>query len=200
MKFVNILLVFVIMILAVLNQSYAEVGQKNSGNYTRTEAFYSIPNLKILRQDGVITSFPQELDDGRPIILNFIFTSCSAICPISSRVFSSIQNKFGKEVQNLHLVSISIDPEYDNTERLNEYAEKFKAKPQWQFYTGTADNIKALQTSFNAFRGDKMNHTATTFVRSSPGKPWIRLDGFASADDIVVELRRLSDFHTNATN
>jgi protein SCO1/2 len=193
MKLVNILPAFIITTAAILNQANADTGQQTSGTsktYTRAEEFYSIPDLKILRQDGVTTTFPEELDDGRPVILNFIFTSCAAICPVSSRVLSNVQNKFGNEIQDVHMVSVSIDPEYDNAARINKYAEKFKAKPQWQFYTGTADNIKALQMAFKVFRGDKMNHTATTFLRSSPGKPWIRLDGFASADDIVVELGR----------
>ncbi|MGZ4997472.1 MAG: hypothetical protein ACXV8J_06535, partial [Methylobacter sp.] len=91
MELVNILPAFIITTAAILNQANADTGQQTSGTsktYTRAEEFYSIPNLKILRQDGVTTTFPEELDDGRPVILNFIFTSCAAICPVSSRVLS----------------------------------------------------------------------------------------------------------------
>jgi protein SCO1 len=175
-------------------EAYADANPESSTaspKYTRSEAVYSIPNIEMLRHDQVKTQFPQELDDGRPVILNFIFTTCSAICPMLSAVLSSVQTKLGDEMQGMHLVSISIDPEYDNAERLKEYAEKFKAKPQWQFYSGSVENVKALQKAFNAYRGDKMNHSATTYLRAAPGKPWVRLDGFLNSEDIISEYHRL---------
>jgi protein SCO1/2 len=37
-----------------------------------------------------------------------------------------------------------------------------------------------------------MNHLPLTLVRLAPGKPWVRLDGFATPDDIVKEYRSLA--------
>jgi protein SCO1/2 len=55
-----------------------------------------------------------------------------------------------------------------------------------------ADGSKIpFQKAFDAYRGDKMNHLPVTFVRLAPGKPWVRLDGFATPDDIVREYRTL---------
>jgi protein SCO1/2 len=65
------------------------------------------------------------------------------------------------------------------------------AGPQWQFYTGTLQDSVTLQKSFDAFRGDKMNHVPVTYLRLSPGKPWVRLDGLASADETVKQYRAL---------
>ncbi len=191
---VSVTLVAIIMMACFTSVACAQASPESAKalpKYTRQEAVYSIPSIEMIRQDGITTSFPQELEDGRPVIMNFIFTSCSAICPLLSGVLSSLQNKLGDDIQNVHLVSISIDPEYDNPERLSEYAAKFKAKPQWQFYSGSVKNVLALQKAFDAYRGDKMNHTATTYLRASPGKPWVRLDGFVSADDIIGEYHRL---------
>ncbi|MDD1621973.1 MAG: SCO family protein [Methylococcaceae bacterium] len=190
------------MTVCLQTEAYADSNPESSTaspKYTRSEAVYSLPNIEMLRHDQVKTRFPQELDDGRPVILNFIFTTCSAICPMLSGVLSGVQNKLGDEIQGMHLVSISIDPEYDNAERLKEYAAKFKAKPQWQFYSGSVDNVKTLQKAFNAYRGDKMNHSATTYLRASPGKPWVRLDGFLSSDDIIAEYHRLKSSHSSNT-
>jgi protein SCO1/2 len=159
--------------------------------FIRSEAVYSIPNVELIRHDNILTSFPQELDDGRPVILNFIFTSCSAICPMMSAVLSSVQTKLGDDIQKIHMVSISIDPEYDNAQHLQEYAEKFKAKPQWQFYSGALENVHAIQKAFGVFRGDKMKHSFAIFLRSAPGKPWVKLDGFLKSDDIIAEYRSL---------
>ena len=90
------------------------------------------------------------------------------------------------------LVSISIDPEFDTPERLREYALKFGATSQWQHYTGSRQAVLAVQKAFNVYRGDKMNHFAVTFLRGAPAQPWVRLEGFATPDDIAREYRRIA--------
>jgi protein SCO1/2 len=153
----------------------------------RSEMPYQVPALSLVRNDGSKAQFPQELDDGRPVILNFIYTSCTAICPVTTQVFSQVQEKLGKDAAKVHMVSISIDPEYDTPARLSEYAKKYGAGRDWQFYTGTVEASVALQKAFDTYRGDKMNHIPVTYLRAAPGKPWVRLDGFAKPDEVVRE-------------
>jgi protein SCO1 len=163
-----------------------------NGTVKRSEADYLVPDLKLVRNDGAVTQFPKEIDDGRPVILDFIYTSCTDICPMTSLVFSQVQKKLAKDIGKVHLVSISIDPEYDTPERLTAYARRYSASPQWQHYTGTIEASVAMQKAFGAYRGDKMNHTPITYIRLAPGKPWVRLDGFANPDDIIRELPLLA--------
>jgi len=157
----------------------------------RSETNYRIPTLTLVRQDGKAVRFPAEVDDGRAVMLQFIYTSCTAICPVTTRTFAQVQEALGKDSSKLHMLSISIDPEYDTAPRLDSYAKKLGAGPQWQFYTGTLQDSVTLQKSFDAFRGDKMNHVPVTYLRLSPGKPWVRLDGLASADETVKQYRAL---------
>ena len=91
----------------------------------------------------------------------------------------------------MHLVSISIDPEEDSPARLSEYAKKLKAGTGWQFYTGTAQASIDVQKAFDAYHGDKMNHLPLIFLRTAPGNPWVRLNGFVSADDLIREYHSL---------
>ncbi|MDB4966286.1 MAG: putative signal peptide protein [Myxococcales bacterium] len=156
---------------------------------TRSTAEYKIPQLTLLRDDGKSVSLPQELDDGRVVVLNFVFTNCATICPVMSQVFSQLQDKLGADRNKVHMVSISIDPEQDRPERLAEYGKKLHAGPQWRQYTGTTQASVAAQRAFDAYRGDKMNHTPLTFLRAAPGRSWVRIDGFASADELASEVR-----------
>lgn len=149
---------------------------------------YKLPALTLIRQDGGKADFPAELDDGRPVMLNFIYTSCTAICPVTTQVFSQVQEKLGADKGKVSMVSVSIDPEYDTPARLDAFAKKYKAGAQWRFYTGTRDASIAVQKAFDAYRGDKMNHVPVTYLRAAPGKPWVRLDGLRSPDDLVKEL------------
>lgn len=158
---------------------------------TRTTADYTVPAVKLVRDDGKTVSLKDELDDGRPVVLDFIFTTCSTICPVMSGTFAQLQHKLGEGGDRVHLVSISIDPEEDTPTRLSGYAKQFKAGSQWRLYTGSVEASIAAQRAFDAYRGDKMNHTPVTFLRAAPGRPWVRIEGFASSEELATELRGL---------
>ena len=159
--------------------------------FTHIIANYDVPDVVMVRQDDKKLVFSKELDDGRPVIMNFVFVSCSAICPMLSHVFSKVQNKLDKDGQKVHLISISIDPESDTPATLTEYAKKFAAGSSWDFYTGSREASIALQKAFNVYRGDKMNHTSVILMRAKPGKPWLRVEGFLSPDALISEYRNM---------
>ncbi len=158
---------------------------------TRSTAEYVIPEINLVREDGKMVSLRDELNDGRPVVLNFIYTTCTEICPLVSHTLAQLQDALGPDRDRVHMVSISIDPEQDTPARLAVYAKKYNAGPEWQHYSGTLAASVAAQRAFDAYRGEKMNHTPVTFLRDAPGKPWIRIDGFATADELLRELRTM---------
>ena len=89
----------------------------------------------------------------------------------------------------MHIVSISIDPEEDTPPRLKAYAAKYHAGPEWRHYTGTMTEIIKTATAFGVYRGNKMAHAPVIFVRKSLNESWIRFDGFASADEILKDIK-----------
>src|ERR1700751_1864291 len=93
------------------------------------QADYTVPIVQLVRDDGKVVSLPDEMNDGRPVVLNFIFTTCSSICPLTSQVFAQFQQRLGAGRDPVHLMSISVDPEEDTPARLREYAHKFHAGP-----------------------------------------------------------------------
>jgi protein SCO1/2 len=163
--------------------------------YARQTANYRIPEVNLVRADGQSVAFLKELDDGRPVVLNFIFTTCTAVCPVLSQSMVEFRRKLEKldtDAPRPHLVSVSIDPEQDTPARLRAYAEKFGTDAAWNFYTGTTSTSVTLQKAFQAYFGDKMHHRPMTFMRAAPGQPWVRLEGFATPDDLLKEYRQLT--------
>lgn len=177
---------------AFAEESTAMEHNPDAPSFTRSTATYDVPNVSMVRQDGKKISFLKELDDGRPVVMSFVFVSCSAICPMLTHVMSKLQSRLEQDKQQAHLISISIDPESDTPAKLTEYAKKFGAEPGWDFYTGTREASLSLQKAFNTYRGDKMNHTAVILMRSKPGQPWLRVEGFLSADAVYQEYSALS--------
>jgi protein SCO1/2 len=160
-----------------------------SADVRRSLSEFIIPDVTLVRDDGKTVNLRAELDDGRPLVLNFIYTSCTTICPMNSQVFEQFQGDLGAERASVHLVSISIDPEEDTPAHLRKYAAQFHARHGWDHYTGKLADIVVVQRVFGAYRGDKMSHTPLTLMRSSPGKTWVRFDGFARADDLMAERK-----------
>jgi protein SCO1 len=160
--------------------------------YVRTLASYAIPDVKMVDANGASVPLRSNLaNQDRPVILNFIFTSCTAICPVMSATFAQVQAALGPEREAMRMISISIDPEQDRPAALKAYAGKFGAGPQWQMLTGRLEDSVAVQRAFDVYRGDKMNHQPVTFLRAGAGQPWVRLDGFASAAEILREYHEL---------
>jgi protein SCO1 len=151
---------------------------------------YPIPTVRLVRDDGKAVSLPEEMNDGRPVVLNFIFTTCSSICPLMSQTLAQFDRALGADRDKVHLMSISIDPEEDTPARLREYARKFHAGPEWQHYTGTPEASLAAQRAFNVWRGDKMSHAPIILLRAAPGKPWLRIQGFVTPSELLQQYRR----------
>lgn len=164
-----------------------------SSSYSRAVRSYAPPPVTLRDRTGAEVSLAGLLGHPGPLLLQFIFTTCPAVCPVLSGTFAAARERLGPEVERVRMVSISIDPEHDTPARLREYAERYGAGPRWRFLTGGRDEIVAVQKAFDAFPGNKMRHPPLTFLRPSPGAPWVRLDGFLSAAELAAEVRRLEE-------
>jgi protein SCO1 len=87
---------------------------------------------------------PAQLD-GKPWIVDFIFTTCPEICPRMSEDMSRLQTWLVNRALDgrVRLVSVSVDPDRDTPERLRAYAAQFHARPgMWTFATGSQQAIE----------------------------------------------------------
>lgn len=157
----------------------------------RSSGIYQVPEVTLVDENRNKVSLRSDLDTDSPVMLNFIFTACATLCPAMTATFSQVQAKLDAKAEPVKMVSISIDPEHDTPEKLKEYAQKYNVGPEWQMLTGSVEDSIAVQRAFNTYRSDKMNHAPVTFLRAGKDSPWVRLDGLASAGDLLKEYRRL---------
>lgn len=161
-------------------------------SYVREEHDYQVPDIMLTNQDGRKLALHAILEGQEPVMLNFIFTTCTTICPVLSASFTQAQKILGSDASSVRMISISIDPEHDTPAKLKKYAQRFKAHPGWMFLTGDQADIVGLLKTFDAYRRDKMNHIPLTLIRVAPHASWIRIEGFASASDLVSEFQALT--------
>lgn len=108
------------------------------------------PRLPVL---GTLPPFELTADDGRPFgsqelagrvwVASFIFTRCETVCPAITRQMARIQGRTRNLEPAFHLVSITVDPEFDDPARLAAYARAHRASPRmWTFLSGPADAVR----------------------------------------------------------
>ena len=156
--------------------------------FTRTEVAVDVPDVTLIDQDGREVGLRQELLGNKPVFVEFIFATCTTICPVLSAGFASMQRKLGEDREKVLLVSITIDPEHDGPEELRKYLDRYGAQSGWDFYTGTREDIDLVMRAFDAFVPDKMSHKPLTLVRAPGRDHWIEIDGFAGSKDLMKEF------------
>jgi protein SCO1/2 len=173
---------------AVPDKHAAHRAAMQKTRYAATTENYAIPDVELIDQSGTSVSLRAVLDADQPIALNFIFTTCTTICPVMTATFAQMRRELGNSGDQLRLVSISIDPEYDRPDKLKAYSEQFRAGEGWDFLTGDSADIVQVLKSFDSYAGSKMNHQPVTLLKSPDSESWTRLDGLASGKDLANEV------------
>ena len=115
-------------------------------------ALFPVPNAKLTDENGK----PVHLDSmkGSVTVYDFIFTTCSGICPIMSRNMAELTQKVPQDAP-VKFVSISVDPQRDTPEALRAYARRYRKDDRWMFLTGDRETIIRLSVDgFKLAAGD----------------------------------------------
>jgi cytochrome oxidase Cu insertion factor (SCO1/SenC/PrrC family) len=145
-----------------------------------------IPETAVLDQDGRRLDFYKDLVKGKTVAINFIFTTCTTVCPPMTATFRRVQQLLGERAgRDVSLISVSVDPTTDTPERLKAFAEKFKAGPGWTFVTGDKPEIGALLKALGGATADKTDHTPMILVGNEGAGRWTRAYGLSPAATLV---------------
>lgn len=159
--------------------------------YKRSIENYTMPDVTLINQNGTRVKFKQLVESNKPVIVDFIYGTCTTICPVLSAGYTSLQNKLGANVANVQLISISIDPENDTPKVMKEYLKRYRAKPGWDFFTGSRADIDAVMRAFDAYIPNKMYHYPLNLIRNPKDGKWVRIFGLTSTSEFVNEYKKV---------
>ena len=139
-----------------------------------------IPDVEVYDQNGNRLKFNRDLIKDKTVAINFIFTTCTAICPSLTATFRRIQQELIAQKLPAQLISISVDPTTDTPERLREFAKKFKAEPGWTFVTGEKAAIDSILQAMGTAVAVKTDHTPMILIGNEKKNYWTRTYGLSS--------------------
>lgn len=180
-----LLLLCAVLLLAVRPATAEEL------KYKRTIENYNIPDVTLVNQDGKRVKLRSLITSDKPVVVDFIYGTCTTICPVLSAGYVNLQRKLGKSSGNVHLISISIDPENDTPKVMKEYLKRYRAQPGWDFLTGSRSNIDKVMHAFDAYISNKMYHYPLNLIRDPKDGKWVRIFGLTSTSEFMNEYKKV---------
>lgn len=186
-----------------------------AANSLEPKAGDQVPGFSLVNQDGKRITLGQYRD--RAVVVTFIYTRCPLpdYCPLMTEHFIDIENSLAAEPElyaKTHLLSITVDPEYDTPKVLREYAAReleahMKSGPDfahWELATGSTDEVKRVATFFGMQYwqdGDQVIHSLRTavigpdgkLVKLYPGNEW-------KPQEVIAELHSIAALSQKTAN
>jgi protein SCO1/2 len=174
---------------AMPDEHAAHRAAMQQSRYSVTMESYAVPDLELLDQSGAPVALTALLEGNQPVALNFIFTTCTTICPVMTATFAQMRRALGPESDRIRLVSITIDPEHDTPAVLAGYAGHFGTPSGWSFLTGSPEDVERVLRAFDAWTGSKTNHRPITLLHRQGESNWVRLEGLGSGAALADHAR-----------
>jgi cytochrome oxidase Cu insertion factor (SCO1/SenC/PrrC family) len=146
----------------------------------------NVPDLELLDQNGKKIHFYTDLVKDQTVVINFIFTTCTTICPPLGATFARVQKELGEKVgRDVRFISISVDPATDTPERLKAWGAKFHAGEGWTFVTGNKPQVDELLRALGASSARREDHSPTILIGNDAHGTWTRTYGLANTSQLV---------------
>ncbi|MFZ0963484.1 MAG: SCO family protein [Terriglobia bacterium] len=139
-----------------------------------------VPDFPLVNQDGKRIHLHQY--HGKALLLTFIYTRCPLpnYCPLLSKNFAAILGEVLRDPalsSSTHLLSVSIDPEYDKPAVLRAYALNVAGNPHpfehWEFASGTPEQVRKVAEFFGLkywTEGGQIVHALVTALIGPDGR------------------------------
>jgi protein SCO1 len=151
-------------------------------------------DIPLVDQDGQTRRLYSDLLAGRSVVIDVMFTNCTGVCPVMSRTFAHLQDWLGGRLgRDVHLISISVDPENDTPAKLKEYAARFKARPGWYFLTGSPKNVEAALQKLGQKVDNREAHQNLFLIGNDRTGLWKKALGLAPPEKILSVVESVVD-------
>jgi protein SCO1 len=154
-------------------------------------------DVSVVDQDGRALRFGRDVVEGKIAVVNFVYTHCTAVCPMQGSRFRGLQTLLRDRLErDVRLVSISIDPENDTPSALRAWGQSFGARPGWVLLTGEPANVRGLVQALLGAPLDREMHSPFLLVGDGRAS-WKRVYGLASTPQL---LKAIDDYESSLSS
>jgi protein SCO1 len=154
----------------------------------------SVPNVRVRTQNNQEVRFYDDLIKGKIVIMNFMFTTCTTLCPRGTPNLVNVQQALGEHMgRDVFMISVSVDPEHDTPDVLKDYADRYHAGAGWVFVTGALEDIDLIRRNVGVVRDDedRTQHTGMLIYGDDARRTWAATPILGNAPAIARSVLRL---------
>jgi protein SCO1/2 len=194
MAFLGLALCWSTTVRGAAGQSVHDSPQKTESKrtFTADPARTQIPDIRVVDQSGKPRHFYNELVRGKVVAINFVYTTCTTICPPLGATFGKLQKSLGERLgKDVFLISVSVDPATDTPERLRAWGAQFGAKPGWTLVTGDKAELNRLLRALGADAASPENHSPMVLIVNDKAALWKRVYGLGSTTTLTRNIEQM---------
>ncbi len=128
---------------------------------------------------------------GKPRLLSLVYTSCTAICPMTVAAMQEVEARAGDRAG---YVLVSLDPERDSPARLADYARQHQLSDRWTLLSGAENDVRELaallHVQYRRVSPDEIDHTTTLTILDADGRIVAQFDKADAVDRAAEVLQR----------
>jgi protein SCO1 len=142
----------------------------------------------LVDQRGEEVRFYSDLMDGKVVVVDSMFTTCVAVCPVLSKRMRAIAEAAGDRLgRDVQLISISVDPAADTPARMRDYANRNGVPAKgWSFLTGSPQDVRTVLGKLGFAVEDKDAHSTLVLMGNERTGLWKKANGLASEAELVA--------------
>jgi protein SCO1/2 len=149
-------------------------------------------DAQVMTHEGRQLRFYSDILKDKRVLINFFYTNCPTAPPGMARLFK-VQSLLGDELgTSILLISISVDPERDSLEALQEYAGRYNPKKGWLFLTGNAEALNLINRKLGNTLRLPEGHLRLFLLGNLETGHWMKMLESAPPISIVDGLRSLA--------
>ena len=173
-------------------EDHSQHMQHGQGDKAPGKLHIKLADTVLTDQNSKAVKFKSEVMADRLVVVNFIYTTCTTVCPVQSALIADLQRRLGERSgKDVALISVSVDPLRDTPLRLKEFAARYKAGPGWSFLTGSRPAVDEVLKAFDVYTPNFADHPAAVLVGDPRSGEWVRYLGFPSSDQLLGRLQEL---------
>ena len=163
-----------------------ETKPQTPGANAESSAQKYFTDVVLLNQNGEKMRLYSDLLQGKVVIINSFFATCTGSCLPLTRNLEKLQTALGPRMgKDVYIISISVDPAVDTPASLKAYAKKLNAGPGWYFLTGNKESVDLALKKIGHFVDNKESHLNIFIIGNERTGLWKKAFGLAQSDELM---------------
>jgi protein SCO1/2 len=156
------------------------------------------PNPLLTTHENKRVRFYDDLINGKIVVINMMYAVCTGKCPANTASLMQLQDALGARVgRDVFMYSLTLLPDQDTPQVLNDYVLKYGIGPGWRFLTGKRADIELIRRKLGFYSrqpevdADLAQHTGMVRIGNDAIDRWCMTPAQSSTRQILSTIAAL---------